>query len=98
AQHRAQLPAIGGHDAGGILAAVLQHGQCVIELLVDWSASDDACNAAHVDSAISRFAQAGRADARPPPRAEGLPAASPPAPVWNAATSLHCRVSRSAPI
>ena len=30
-----QLAAIGGHDARGILAAVLQHRQRVIELLVD---------------------------------------------------------------
>src|SRR5690606_30890289 len=42
-----QLAAIGGHDARRVLPAVLQHGQRVIELLVDRSASDDACNATH---------------------------------------------------
>ncbi len=36
-----------GRDAGGILAAVLQHGQRVIQTLVDRTGADDADDAAH---------------------------------------------------
>ena len=40
-------PSIGGHDAGGILAAVLQHRQRVIDPLIDRAGPDDADDAAH---------------------------------------------------
>ena len=36
-----------GGDARGILAAVLQHGQRVVDALVDRAGSDDADDAAH---------------------------------------------------
>ena len=40
-------PLARGHDAGGILAAVLQHRQRVIETLVDRFGTDDSCKPAH---------------------------------------------------
>ena len=43
----AQLAAVGGGDAGGVLAAVLEHGQPVVELCRDFSGSDDSDDAAH---------------------------------------------------
>ena len=42
-----QLTLIGGHDSGGVLAAVLQYGQCVIDALVDRTGTDNADYAAH---------------------------------------------------
>ena len=42
-----QLAFVLGHDARGILAAVLQHGQRVIDLLVDRAETDDADDSAH---------------------------------------------------
>ena len=36
-----------GRDAGGILAAVLQHGERVVEPLIDRAGADDADDAAH---------------------------------------------------
>ena len=39
--------ALGGDDAGGILAAMLQHQQPVIEQLVDRVLRDDTENSAH---------------------------------------------------
>ena len=44
---RAQPPFEGRHDAGGILAAVLQHRQRVIQTLIDGAGADDADDAAH---------------------------------------------------
>src|SRR5688572_8022427 len=43
----AQLAAVCGGDASGVLAAVLEHGQPVVELCRDFSGSDDADDAAH---------------------------------------------------
>ena len=37
----------GGGDAGGILAAMLQHRERIVEALVDGAGSDDADDAAH---------------------------------------------------
>ena len=47
-----------GRDAGRILAAMLQQGQRVVDLLVDRSRGDDADDAAHAaeDSRMSRVA------------------------------------------
>src|SRR5690606_33464863 len=74
AAHREQLAAIGGHDARGILAAVLQHRQRVIQLLVDRTASGDACNATHALSPpVSRPAPAERAGNLRPLYATGWP-------------------------
>src|SRR5262249_15346292 len=42
-----QLAVAGGGDAGGVLTAVLQHRQGVIEALIDGAAADDADDAAH---------------------------------------------------
>ena len=39
--------AVGGRDAGRVLAAMLQQRKAVIDLLVDWARRDDADNAAH---------------------------------------------------
>ncbi len=39
--------ALGGDDAGGVLAAVLQEEQPVVEQLVDGSAADDSQYSAH---------------------------------------------------
>ena len=44
---RAQPPLEGGHDAGRILAAVLQHRQRIIQALIDGTGADDADDAAH---------------------------------------------------
>ena len=43
-----QLAVVRGHDARGILAAMLQHRQRIVELLVDRAVTDDADDAAHV--------------------------------------------------
>src|SRR5690606_6281975 len=43
-----QLRALGGGDAGGVLPAVLQDGQAVVQRRGDFSGSDDADDAAHV--------------------------------------------------
>ena len=42
-----QLARLAGHDAGGILAAVLQHRQRVIDALIDRAHSDHSDDAAH---------------------------------------------------
>ena len=42
-----QLALAGGGDAGGVLAAVLQHGQRVVEALIDCAGADDSDDAAH---------------------------------------------------
>ena len=42
-----QLAVVAGHDAGGVLAAVLQHRQRVIDLLIDRRVPDDADDSAH---------------------------------------------------
>ena len=42
-----EFAAFGGHDARGILATMLQHGQRVIELLVDHASTDDTDDTAH---------------------------------------------------
>ena len=42
-----QLAVVAGHDARGILAAVLQDRQRVIDLLIDWRVPDDADDSAH---------------------------------------------------
>ena len=46
---RAQPALEGGHDAGGILAAMLQHRQRIVQTLIDRAGADDADDAAHVD-------------------------------------------------
>ena len=38
-----------GGDAGGVLAAVLQHRERVVEPLIDGTGTDDADNSAHVN-------------------------------------------------
>ena len=43
-----QLAFVAGHDAGGVLATMLQHRQRVIDLLVGGRVPDDADDAAHV--------------------------------------------------
>ena len=43
-----ELALAAGGDAGGVLAAMLQHRESVIETLVDGAHSDDADDAAHV--------------------------------------------------
>ena len=43
----AQRAVVGGHDAGGILAAVLQHGERVVDALVYCTRADDADDATH---------------------------------------------------
>src|SRR3546814_5488169 len=48
----AQLGAVGGGDARRVLAAVLQHGQSVVQRCRDFSGSDDADDAAHGGSAV----------------------------------------------
>jgi hypothetical protein len=50
--------AVVGHDAGGVLAAVLQQQQPVVEHLVDRRMGDDAYDSAHV----AMFSEAGRED------------------------------------
>ncbi len=42
-----QLAVLGRHDAGGILAAVLQHRQRVIDALIDCAGADDSDDSAH---------------------------------------------------
>jgi hypothetical protein len=42
-----QLAVVLGHDAGRVLAAVLQHGQRVVELLVDGAEAHDTDESAH---------------------------------------------------
>jgi hypothetical protein len=42
-----QLAVLDGRDARGVLAAMLQHRQCVIDALVDSTGTDDACDSAH---------------------------------------------------
>ncbi len=44
---RAQPALERGHDAGGILAAMLQHRQRIIQTLIDRAGADDADDAAH---------------------------------------------------
>ncbi len=44
---RVQLTFIGGGDAGGVLAAVLQHRECVVDALVDRAGTDYSDDAAH---------------------------------------------------
>src|SRR5690606_31006358 len=51
-----QLVAVTGHDAGGILPAVLQYGECVVQRLVDVRLTDNADNATRVGT--SRLLQA----------------------------------------
>ena len=43
----AKLPVAGGRDAGGVLAAMLQHRQRVIDALIDRARSDDTDDSAH---------------------------------------------------
>src|SRR5690606_30097602 len=45
---RMQLPVLFGHDAGGILAAMLQHGQRVVQALVDRFLPDYSYDSTHV--------------------------------------------------
>ncbi len=42
-----QLAVAGRGDTGGILPAMLEHGQCVIDPLIDRAGSDDADNSTH---------------------------------------------------
>ena len=44
---RAQPPFVRGHDAGGILAAMLQHRQRIVQALVDGTGANDTDDAAH---------------------------------------------------
>ena len=43
-----QPAAVVGHDARGILASVLQHGERVVERLIDGFLSDDSDDSTHV--------------------------------------------------
>ena len=43
-----ELALAGGGDAGGILAAVLQHGERIVDALIDRAGADDSDDAAHV--------------------------------------------------
>ena len=45
--------AVGGGDAGRVLAAVLQQEQAVVDLLVDGLGGDDADDAAHASDGSS---------------------------------------------
>ena len=47
ALHDAQLRAVGGGDAGGVLSAMLENGQAVVERGRDVRGADDADDAAH---------------------------------------------------
>jgi hypothetical protein len=44
---RAQAAFVRGHDTGGILAAMLQHCQRIVQTLVDGTGADDTDDAAH---------------------------------------------------
>src|SRR6185436_21103730 len=44
---REQLAVLDRRNAGGVLTAVLEHGQGVIDPLIDSAGSDDSGNAAH---------------------------------------------------
>src|SRR5688572_4239607 len=51
-----ELALVRGHDARGILAAMLQHRKRIVELLVDRAVTDDADDAAHVSQVPSTAA------------------------------------------
>ena len=51
-----ELALVRGHDARGILAAMLQHRKRIVELLVDRAVTDDADDAAHVSQVSSTAA------------------------------------------
>src|SRR6185503_6964860 len=48
-----QFAFAGGGDAGGVLSAVLQNGQRVIDSLIDRAGSDDADDSTHVGPPLS---------------------------------------------
>ncbi len=66
-----QLAFVAGHDAGGVLAAVLQYRQRVIDLLVGRRVPDDADDSAHSLKLPTAWISRRRQSACPFPRSSG---------------------------